>query len=126
MGDCDLTKSIQGILAKILQGEEQGYAVYNKREVAKRIYEDADFDVNRFRINFLLELLTDESEKNKNLIQKFLTKLLKEDDAGYALYHKRMEAKRNYEDANFDVNKFRINFLLYSFIQENVNERKTF
>ena len=116
MEENDLKKSIQTIheiLVKILQEEERVQDLYNNRDVAKKIYEEAQENVNKFRINFLLDLLTDKPEKNKNLIQHLATQILKEDDTGYALYRARDVAKRNYEDAEFNVNRIRINSLLH-------------
>ncbi len=115
MGENDLKKSIQAIqaiLAKILQEEEEAQALNNKRNVAKKNLVEAESNVNKFRINFLLDLLKDKPEKNKNVIQYLATEILKVDEEGYDLYREREKAKRKYEDADFDVNRFNINFLL--------------
>ncbi len=115
MGEHDLKKSIktiQEILEKILQEEDQVQSLNNKREEAKKNLDEAEENVNNFRIKFLLDLLKDKPEKNKNLIQYLATQILKVDEEGYALYRVREKAKRKYEDADFDVNRFNINFLL--------------
>lgn len=122
MTEHDLNKSshtidqILAILAKLLKEEETDNSLFSKRNEAKKIYRETQQKVINFRIKFLLELLTDKSEKNRNLIKDFVTKLLKEDDEGYALYKMRELAKRNYQDAVFDVNRHKINYVLESLL----------